>query len=136
MIQLISHQDQIVAFKIVGKGAAESAAGIVITLTADPTEDDIVRRAQSRISLAKRGVKTNISRAEKTAASIPAHKSSGKTGQNLIIAKMIQTGADYSEAATTANTELEGETDRLVRMLEEIKLQFNNQQEKCDTMIR
>ena len=68
---------------MVGKGVAESATGIVINLTAEPTQDEIVRRAQSRISLAKRGVKTNIGRA----ASITAHKNSGKTGQNLIIAK-------------------------------------------------
>ena len=72
-----------------GKGAADPAAGFVITHTGEPTEDELVRRIQSRISLAKRGITTNIKRAEKTASSITTHKNSGKTGQNLIAAGMI-----------------------------------------------
>ena len=92
----------------------------MFTNTADPTKDEQVKRVESRITLAKRGITTSINRASDTKASIEKQLAKGESKESSIIIGMMRTGTGYVEAASNSNTELEKETDLLISMLEEI----------------
>ena len=86
------------------KTAAESSARFVFTNTADPTKDEQVKRVESRITLAKRGITTSINRASETKGSIERQLAKGVSKDSSIIIGMMRTGTGYVEAATNSFT--------------------------------
>ena len=111
--------------------SGQTTARFVFTNTDDPTKDELVRRAESRITLAKRGITTDINRAMDTKSSIERQVQRGIKKESSIVAGMMKTGSGYVEAATNSNTELELATDDLVCILEEIIVQNEDKKDEA-----
>ena len=103
--------------------AAKSTARYEFNKTEDPTKDNAVRRIESNITLAKRGVTTSIKRAMELLGNIDKAIQKGVKAESSIIVGMKRTGTGHVEAATNSNTLLEKETDALIYMFEEIIVQ-------------
>ena len=103
--------------------AAKSTARFEFTNTEDPTQDDAVKRIESNITLAKRGVTTSIKRALELKTNIDKQVQKGISAESSIIIGMKRTGTGHVEAATNSNTDLEKATDALMAMFEEIIVQ-------------
>ena len=95
-----------------------------------------MRRAESRITLAKRGITTNINRANETKSSIGRQVQRGIKKESSIVAGMMKTGSGYVEAATNSNTELEAATDYLISILEEIIVQNEDRKDPVEIIIK
>ena len=110
----------------------KSAARFEFTNTDDPTKDESVKRIESRITLAKRGITASIKRALELKASIDKQVIKGISSESSIITGMKRTGTGHIEAATNSNTELEHATDLLMVMFKEIIVQDGDRKQSVD----
>ena len=115
--------------------ATKTTARFEFTNTEDPTQDDAVKRIESRITLAKRGITTSIKRALELKASIDKQVIKGISSESSIIIGMKRTGTGHIEAATNSNTDLEHATDLLMIMFEEIIVQDGDRKTAVDKKI-
>ena len=115
--------------------ATKTTARFEFTITEDPTQDDAVKRIESRITLAKRGITTSIKRALELKASIDKQVIKGISSESSIITGMKRTGTGHIEAATKSNTDLEHATYLLMIMFEEIIAQDGDRKTAVDKKI-
>ena len=75
--------------------AIKSTARFEFTNTEDPTQDDAVKRIESSITLAKRGVTTSIRRALELKGNIDRAIQKGVKAESSIIIGMKRTGTGH-----------------------------------------
>ena len=117
------------------ENAAKSTARYEFSNPDDPTKYAKVRKIETEITLAKRGVTNSINRAMDLLKKIDSALNKGVKPESTIIVGMKKTGIGHVEMASSSNTLLEKETDALVSMFAEIIVQDETKKAQIDPKI-
>ena len=117
------------------ENANKSTARTEFSNPEDPMRDPKVRKIETEIALAKRGVTNSITRALALQKKIENAIAKGANPESGIIIGMKKIGLGHVEMAASSNTLLETETDALVSIFAEIIVQDETKKAEIDPKI-